>query len=118
MTGGRLAFYRRDGEAFVPTGIGVSPWNGTSQVGLALAGLSGHVIAAVPTQEPMLTTRISIDILGAVPLPKSPRIAASESGASGSPSTISVRNRIQIAPGPGRERSRSIWRSSNHLRSS
>lgn len=66
--GHRTAFYRRDGDAYAPTGIGVSPWNGTSQVGLALAGLSGHVIARVPTQEPMLTTRISIDILGAVPL--------------------------------------------------
>jgi hypothetical protein len=75
MTGGRLAFYRREGEAYVPTGTGVSPWNGTSQVGLALAGLSGHVLARVPTQEPMLTTRISIDILGAVPLvPLVPKI--------------------------------------------
>lgn len=81
MTGGQLAFYRRDGEAFVPTGIGVSPWNGTSQVGLALAGLSGHVIAAVPTQEPMLTTRISIDILGAVPLvPLIPQIRVLRDG--------------------------------------
>ncbi len=68
MESKRQAFYRREGDAYVPTGIGVSPWNGTSQVGLALAGLSGHVLSRVPTQEPMLTTRISIDILGAVPL--------------------------------------------------
>ncbi len=75
MASERIAFYRREGDAYVPTGIGVSPWNGTSQVGLALAGLSGHVLAKVPTQEPMLTTRISIDILGAVPLvPLVPRI--------------------------------------------
>jgi len=77
----RPAFYRREGEAYVPTGIGVSPWNGTSQVGLALAGLSGHVIARVPTQEPMLTTRISIDILGAVPLvPLIPQIRVLRDG--------------------------------------
>lgn len=81
MTGERAAFYRREGEAYVPTGIGVSPWNGTSQVGLALAGLSGHVLARVPTQEPMLTTRISIDILGAVPLePLVPQIRVLRDG--------------------------------------
>ena len=68
MMSKRPAFYRREGEAFVPTGSGISPWNGTSQVGLALAGLAGHVLSGVPTSEPMLTTRISIDILGAVPL--------------------------------------------------
>lgn len=64
----RPAFYRREGEAYVPTGIGVSPWNGRSQVGPALAGLAAHVLSRVPTSEPMLTTRISIDILGTVPL--------------------------------------------------
>lgn len=64
----RPAFYRQEGEAFVPTGLGISPWNGTSQVGMALAGLAGHVLHKVPTVEPMLTTRISIDILGTVPL--------------------------------------------------
>ena len=64
----RRAFYRREGDAFVPTGLGISPWNGTSQVGMALAGLAGHVLDRVPTVEPMLTTRISIDILGTVPL--------------------------------------------------
>lgn len=66
--GQRNAFYRREGEAYVPTGIGVSPWNGTSQAGPPLAGLAGHVLARVPTQGPMHTTRISIDILGTVPL--------------------------------------------------
>lgn len=68
MAGKRKAFYRREGDAFVPTGLGVSPWNGTSQVGMALAGLAGQVLDAVPTPVPMLTTRISIDILGTVPL--------------------------------------------------
>jgi Thioesterase-like superfamily len=68
MSSERPAFYRREGDVFVPTGIGVSPWNGHSQVGVALAGLAGHVLAQVPTSTPMLTTRISIDILGTVPL--------------------------------------------------
>lgn len=64
----RKAFYRREGNGFVATGLGISPWNGTSQVGMALAGLAGHVLDAVPTPVPMMTTRISIDILGTVPL--------------------------------------------------
>lgn len=82
MTGRRQAFYRREGDLYVPTGIGVSPWNGKSQVGLALAGLAGHVLAKVPTNEPMLTTRISIDILGAVPLePMRPEVRMLRDGA-------------------------------------
>jgi len=78
----RPAFYRRDGETFAPTGIGVSPWNGHSQAGPALAGLAGHVLARVPTREPMLTTRISIDILGTVPLePLLPQVRLLRDGA-------------------------------------
>lgn len=82
MTDQRPAFYRREGEAYVPTGIGVSPWNGTSQAGPALAGLAGHVLTRVPTRTPMLTTRISIDILGTVPLePLLPEIRVLRDGA-------------------------------------
>ncbi|MBV1918300.1 MAG: thioesterase family protein [Sphingomonadaceae bacterium] len=68
MKSQRPSFYRRDGNSFVPTGLGISPWNGTSQVGMALAGLAGHVLDGVPTTQPMMTIRISIDILGTVPL--------------------------------------------------
>lgn len=64
----RPAFYRREGEAFVPTGLGVSPWNGKSQLGMAMAGLCGQVLDGVPTAQPMMTTRISVDILGTVPM--------------------------------------------------
>ncbi|MFC3172808.1 thioesterase family protein [Novosphingobium bradum] len=62
------AFYSRDGERFVPTGLGVSPWNPKAQLGVALAGLVGQTIDAVPTITPMITARLTIDILGAIPL--------------------------------------------------
>ena len=62
------AFYNRDGDRFVATGIGISPWNGRSQNGVALAGLVAHALDAVPSPVPMLTTRLTIDILGAVPM--------------------------------------------------
>ena len=81
MTSERRAFYRKEGDSYVPTGLGISPWNGTSQVGMALAGLAGHVLAQVPTLEPMMTTRISIDILGTVPLePLVPQIKLLRNG--------------------------------------
>jgi hypothetical protein len=63
-----LAFYAREGDRFVPTGTGVSPWNGHSQNGVALAGLVAHRIDAVASPVPMHTARLTIDILGAVPM--------------------------------------------------
>lgn len=62
------AFYTREGDRFVPTGVGVSPWNGHSQNGVALAGLVAHGIDAVASPVPMHTARLTIDIMGAVPM--------------------------------------------------
>jgi hypothetical protein len=82
MPSNRPAFYRREGDAYVPTGLGVSPWNGTSQAGPPLAGLAAYVLDRVPTKGPMHTTRLSIDILGTVPLePLVPQIRILRDGA-------------------------------------
>jgi hypothetical protein len=68
MSGSQLSFFERDGERYVPTGLGVSPWNGHSQNGVSLAGLAAHVAAQIPSPVEMLPTRLSLDILGAVPM--------------------------------------------------
>jgi hypothetical protein len=68
VTDPELAFYRREGERFVPTGLGISPWNGHSQNGVALAGLVAQQLDAVPSPVPMHTARMTIDLLGAVPM--------------------------------------------------
>lgn len=65
MTG---AFYTRDGDRYVPTGLGVSPWNPRAQMGVALAGLAATALDPVPSPAPMVTARLTIDIMGAVPL--------------------------------------------------
>jgi hypothetical protein len=64
----KQAYFTRDGERFVPTGLAPSPWNKAAQSGVALAGLAGHVIDQTPTLSPMITTRMTLDILGAVPI--------------------------------------------------
>ncbi|AIT79812.1 thioesterase family protein [Novosphingobium pentaromativorans] len=61
-------FYHRQGDRFVPTGRGVSPWDPNSQTGIALAGLAAHVLEGVPSLGPMHPARTTIDILGAVPM--------------------------------------------------
>lgn len=63
-----LSFFRREGDRFVPTGLGISPWNGHSQNGVALAGLVAQLLDGVPSPVPMHTARMTIDILGAVPM--------------------------------------------------
>ena len=62
------AFYTRDGDRFVPTGLGVSPWNDKAQLGVALAGLVAHAVDHVPAPAAMTTARLTIDILGAAPI--------------------------------------------------
>jgi len=68
MTQTRPAFFRRDRDSFTPTGLGLSPWDKQSQSGVSLAGLVANVLESIPTQTPMLTARITIDIMGAVPM--------------------------------------------------
>ena len=68
MTQGQSAFFRRDGVSYAPTGLGLSPWDKRSQSGVSLAGLVALVLETTQTQSPMHTARITIDIMGAVPM--------------------------------------------------
>jgi hypothetical protein len=68
MTQSPSAFYRKEGDAFVPTGLGLSPWDRRSQNGVSLAGLVAHILESVPARTSMMTARITLDILGAVPM--------------------------------------------------
>jgi hypothetical protein len=62
------AFFVREGALFVPTGTGASPWNRQAHGGVSLGGLVAHVVDRVPCPAPMQVTRITLDILGAIPL--------------------------------------------------
>lgn len=62
------SFYTRQGDDFAPTGLGVSVWNPNAQMGVALAGLAAHILGAVPAPVVMAPARLTIDILGAVPM--------------------------------------------------
>jgi hypothetical protein len=64
----RRSFYRQEADLFVPTRLNVSPWTGKTQNGMALAGLLAHLIEGSPAPAPMLTARLTIDILGAPPI--------------------------------------------------
>lgn len=65
--GGRY-FYERVGDAYVPSGIGSSPWREDAQNGIALAGLVAHLVEQVPCAQPMHPARLQTEILGAVPM--------------------------------------------------
>tara|TARA_R110001592_G_scaffold260403_1_gene525013 strand:- start:128113 stop:128874 length:762 start_codon:yes stop_codon:yes gene_type:complete len=67
MTEETLAFYCREGDGYKATGLGISPWNDQAQMGVALAGLAAHCLEKIPCAVPMLTTRLTIDIMGTVP---------------------------------------------------
>jgi len=67
-TGTAPAFFTLHDEGFAPTGLGASLWDATAQGGISLAGLVGHVVDKAPQPAPMLVTRLTIDILGTVPL--------------------------------------------------
>lgn len=75
------AFYRREAEWLVPTGLGVSPWDPATQAGSCIAGLVGQLLDAVPVRAPMHPVRLTIDLLGAVPMaPLQARIAIPRDG--------------------------------------
>jgi acyl-CoA thioesterase len=63
-----VAFFVRDKDRFVPTGQGISPWNAKALNGVALAGLAASMVGTVPTRTDMHVARLTIDILGAVPI--------------------------------------------------
>jgi hypothetical protein len=62
------AFYTVEHGLFAPTGQGISVWNPDAQMGVALAGLAAHVLEDIASPVEMTTARLTIDILGAVPL--------------------------------------------------
>lgn len=62
------AFFVKDGALFVPTGLGASPWQPQAHGGVSLGGLVAHVLEQVPCPSPMQVVRITLDILGAIPL--------------------------------------------------
>lgn len=81
MTDDNQALYVREGERFVPTGLGVSTWNPKAQGGAPVAALVGHLLSAIPSDIPMLPVRLTIDILGVVPMTAlEPRIRATREG--------------------------------------
>ena len=54
----------------MPTGLGVSPWTAGAQMGVGLGALLVSALEAVPSPVPMVTARLTIDILAAVPMEK------------------------------------------------
>jgi Thioesterase-like superfamily len=62
------AFFVREGELFVPTGLGPSFWDPTKQGGAPICGLVAQLLDAVPAPVPMLPVRLTLDIYGAVPM--------------------------------------------------
>jgi Thioesterase-like superfamily len=74
-------FFRHEGGRYLPTGRGVSPWNGHSLGGVAIAGLAAHLIDRTPTLAPMHPARLTIDLFGAVPMePLTPRVSIVREG--------------------------------------
>ncbi|MBU6266695.1 MAG: thioesterase family protein [Sphingomonadales bacterium] len=61
-------FYTRSGDDFLPTGLGGSRWDAATQGGAPVAGLAAQVLGAVPTRTPMRPVRLTLDLLGAVPM--------------------------------------------------
>jgi len=63
-----LSFYTHDGSMYLPTDLAVSPWNSRVQSGVALAGLTAHLLERVPSPVPMHMARLTLDILGTAPM--------------------------------------------------
>ena len=62
------AFFTRDGDRYVPTGLGPSFWDPTKQGGGPICGLVAQVLDGIPMPGPMLPMRLTLDIYGAVPM--------------------------------------------------
>jgi len=75
LTAGARAFYRLEESRYVPTGIGVSPWNGKTQNGVSVAGLAAHLFAKAGNPVAMLPGRFTVDLYGAPPMcPMTPQV--------------------------------------------
>lgn len=62
------ALYVRDGDAFVGTGCTKGSWHADGQSGGAVLALLGHVLEDVPTLTDMSLSRLTVDIVRAVPV--------------------------------------------------
>ncbi len=62
------AFFIREGDLFVPTGLGASFWDSSKQGGAQICGLTAQLLGAIPVPVPMLPVRLTLDIFGAVPM--------------------------------------------------
>lgn len=62
------AYFIREGERFVPTGLGASFWDPAKQGGAQICGLTAQLLGAIAVPVPMLPVRLTLDIYGAVPM--------------------------------------------------
>jgi hypothetical protein len=60
--------YEMRGSLFHPTPLARGPWNPAHQGGMQLAGLLAHLIETAPAPAPMLTARMTVDILRPTPI--------------------------------------------------
>ncbi len=60
--------FHTDGETFVPTGPARGPWDPNALHGGAPAALLARAVEQVPTLAPMRATRLTFDLVGAVPM--------------------------------------------------
>lgn len=59
--------FEQNGADFEPSKLARSPWERGKQNGVALGGLLAHLLEQIPTETPMIITRLTIDILAAAP---------------------------------------------------
>ena len=62
------AFFIREGDQFVPTGLGPSFWDPAKQGGAQICGLTAQLLGAIPVPVRMLPLRLTLDLYGAVPM--------------------------------------------------
>jgi Thioesterase-like superfamily len=60
--------FHREGETFVPTGAARGPWDPNALHGGPPAALLARAVEQVPTLAPMRATRLTFDLVGAVPM--------------------------------------------------
>lgn len=68
MTDDDAAFYLPDGDGFVGTEMAQGAWDTSSQTGVAVLALLGHVLEDLPTLAPMGLARITVDLVRPVPI--------------------------------------------------
>jgi hypothetical protein len=61
-------WYRRDGEALVPTGVALAPFTAGAQHGAAVAGLVARAVDSTPSPVPMAIVRLVVDLSRRVPV--------------------------------------------------